>query len=39
VPGTTSVMTTVLQATLESEHREYILKFYYADGTLDSTAL
>jgi hypothetical protein len=39
VPGTTSVITAVLQATLESEHREYVLKVYYADGTLDSIAL
>ena len=31
----TSVMTAVLQATLENKHREYILELYYADKTLD----
>ena len=38
VPGTTSVMTAVLQATLESERRESIVKVYCTYGTLDSTA-
>jgi hypothetical protein len=39
MPGTTSVMTAVLQATLESDHRGYILKVCYAGGTLDSIAV
>jgi hypothetical protein len=38
VPGTTSVMTAILQLTLESKHREYMLKVDYADGTFDSIA-
>ena len=39
MPGTTSVMTAILQLTLESEHREYIIKFDYADEMFDSIAL